>query len=306
MAFITKRFKRFAKKKQGVRKFFRKDFNKDFQKGESHKKSEVTCYECNKLGHYKLECPELKKQFKKDKKKAMIVAWGEDSDDSDLEMDLCKNKVANLCLMELEDEVCFKSKSSNNQWYLDSACSRHMTGDRAMFSTLKSKEGGHVTFGDNSKRKIIGEGSIGKTSSPIIENVLLVEGLKHYLLNISQMCDKGNHVTFEKSHCTINNSAENKVLFVGYRHENFDVKSNEAVFLGYASFSKAYRVFDKRTLLVEESIHVAFDESSSFTSKNTASDDVVDSNPSIEGIYLSKNDESLASEPNIEVSIEDL
>ena len=103
-----------------------------------------------------------------------------------------------------------------------------MTGDRAMFSTLKSKDGGHVSFGDNSKGNIIDEGSIGKTSSPIIENVLLVEGLKHNLLSISQMCDKDNHVTFEKSHYTIKNSAKNKVLFVGYRHENvyiFDLHS---------------------------------------------------------------------------------
>ena len=103
-----------------------------------------------------------------------------------------------------------------------------MTDDKAMFSALKSKEEGHVTFGDNSKGKIIGEGSIGKTSPPIIENVLLVEGLKHNLFGISQMCDKGNHVTFEKSHCTIKNSSDNKVLFVGHRHENvyvFDLHS---------------------------------------------------------------------------------
>ncbi|XP_028083034.1 uncharacterized protein LOC114284334 [Camellia sinensis] len=104
MAFITKRFKKFVKKKQGVRKFFKKDFNKDFQKGEGFKKSKVTYYECNKPGHYKSECLELKKQFKKDKHKAMIAAWGEDSDDSDSETNICKNKVANLCLMALEDE----------------------------------------------------------------------------------------------------------------------------------------------------------------------------------------------------------
>ena len=48
-----------------------------------------------------------------------------------------------------------------------------------MFATLQPKDSGYVTFGDNNKSKIIGVGSIGKDHSPIIENVLLVEGLKH-------------------------------------------------------------------------------------------------------------------------------
>ena len=40
----------------------------------------------------------------------------------------------------------------------------------------------------------------------------------------------------------------------------FDAKSDEAIFLGYSSNSKAYRVFNKKTLTVEESIHVTFNE----------------------------------------------
>ena len=40
----------------------------------------------------------------------------------------------------------------------------------------------------------------------------------------------------------------------------FDAKSDEAIFLGYFTNSKAYRVFNKRTLTVEESIHVTFNE----------------------------------------------
>ena len=41
----------------------------------------------------------------------------------------------------------------------------------------------------------------------------------------------------------------------------FDAKSDEAIFLGYSLNSKAYRVFNKRTLTVEESIYVVFNES---------------------------------------------
>ena len=40
----------------------------------------------------------------------------------------------------------------------------------------------------------------------------------------------------------------------------FQAKSDEGVFLGYSATSRAYRIFNKRTLKVEESIHVVFDE----------------------------------------------
>ena len=39
-----------------------------------------------------------------------------------------------------------------------------------------------------------------------------------------------------------------------------DAKFDEAIFLGYSSTSKAFLVYNKRTLQVEESIHVIFDE----------------------------------------------
>ncbi|KAH0710848.1 hypothetical protein KY284_012275 [Solanum tuberosum] len=40
----------------------------------------------------------------------------------------------------------------------------------------------------------------------------------------------------------------------------FHSRSDEGVFVGFSSTSKAYRVFNKRTLCVEESMHVIFDE----------------------------------------------
>jgi len=45
--------------------------------------------------------------------------------------------------------------------------------------------------------------------------------------------------------------------------EKFNPRSDGAIFLGYSSHSKAYKVFNKRTLCIEESVHVLFDESNS-------------------------------------------
>ena len=78
-----------------------------------------------------------------------------------------------------------KTQHKKGLWYLDSGCSRHMTGNKAMFSTLTPKDGGYISFGENKKGKIIGIGSIGKSNTSTIENVLLIDGLKHNFLNIS-------------------------------------------------------------------------------------------------------------------------
>ncbi|XP_059632627.1 uncharacterized protein LOC132275215 [Cornus florida] len=53
----------------------------------------------------------------------------------------------------------------------------------------------------------------------------------------------------------------------------FDAKSDEGIFLGYSSISKAYRVYNKKTLLVVESIHVVFDESPTSPTKSVMDND---------------------------------
>ena len=44
----------------------------------------------------------------------------------------------------------------------------------------------------------------------------------------------------------------------------FDVKSYEVIFVEYSNTSKAYRVFNRSTLTIGESIHVKFEKSNAF------------------------------------------
>jgi len=53
-----------------------------------------------------------------------------------------------------------------------------MTWDINFATLLRYHEGGTVTFGDDSKDKIVGIGNIKVGSSPLIEDVILVDGLK--------------------------------------------------------------------------------------------------------------------------------
>ncbi|KAH9801429.1 hypothetical protein KPL71_001026 [Citrus sinensis] len=52
----------------------------------------------------------------------------------------------------------------------------------------------------------------------------------------------------------------------------FYPKSDVGIFLGYSNSSKAYRVYNKRTLVVEESMHVTFDESNPSSTKKVIVD----------------------------------
>ena len=56
---------------------------------------------------------------------------------------------------------------------------------------------------NNNKGKRLGTRDVGGGDTLEIKDVLLVEGLKHNLLSISQLCDKGFKVIFESDYCTI-------------------------------------------------------------------------------------------------------
>jgi hypothetical protein len=94
-----------------------------------------------------------------------------------------------------------------------------MTGEKSIFLTLTMKEGGSVKFGGNQSGKIIGTGTIGN-SSISINNVWLVDGLEHNLMSISQFCDNGYDVMFEKTNCTVINKDNQSIVFMGKRIEN--------------------------------------------------------------------------------------
>ncbi|KAH9752602.1 mitochondrial substrate carrier family protein [Citrus sinensis] len=53
----------------------------------------------------------------------------------------------------------------------------------------------------------------------------------------------------------------------------FDPKSDVGIFLGYSNSIKTYRVYNKRTLVVEKSMHVTFDESNPSSTEKVVVDD---------------------------------
>nr|GEX19497.1 putative ribonuclease H-like domain-containing protein [Tanacetum cinerariifolium] len=163
---------------------------------------------------------------------------------------------------------------------IDNGCSRHMTGNMSFLTDYEEIDGGYVAFGGNPKGgKIIGKGKI-KTGKLDFENVYFVRELKFNLFIVSQICNKKNSVLFTDTECIVLSHDfklidENQILLRVPRQNNmynidlknivptggkFDGKADEGLFVGYSLNSKAFRVFNSRTRIMEENLHVRFSE----------------------------------------------
>ena len=113
---------------------------------------------------------------------------------------------------------CSEDRIGNNQlWFIDSGCSRHMTGERSNFLSLTASQGGSVAFENGKSGTIVGTGKIGETLS---HTIYLVDDLKHNLLSVSQLCNKDNLVVFSPNRCMVINMNTGDLVLRGKQHKN--------------------------------------------------------------------------------------
>ncbi|GJR05820.1 retrovirus-related pol polyprotein from transposon TNT 1-94 [Tanacetum coccineum] len=103
-------------------------------------------------------------------------------------------------------------------WYLDSGCSKHMTGDRSQLTNFVNKFLGTVKFGNDHVAKILGYGDY-QIGNVTISRVYYVEGLGHNLFSVGQFCDSNLEVAFRQHTCFIRN-LEGVDLLTGSRGNN--------------------------------------------------------------------------------------
>ena len=65
------------------------------------------------------------------------------------------------------------SLENKQLWYVDSGCSRHMTGEKSNFLSLTASEGGSVAFENNKFGTVVGIGKIGESLSHSIDNFIV-------------------------------------------------------------------------------------------------------------------------------------
>nr|GEV42284.1 hypothetical protein [Tanacetum cinerariifolium] len=103
-------------------------------------------------------------------------------------------------------------------WYLDSGCSKHMTGDRSQLTNFINKFLGNVKFRNDHVAKIMGYDDYEIWNVKILR-VYYVEGLGHNLFFVVQLCDSNLEVAFRQHTCYIRN-LEGVDLLTGSRGNN--------------------------------------------------------------------------------------
>ena len=130
-------------------------------------------------------------------------------------------------------------------WYLDSGCSKHMTGDRSRLKNFMKKFIGAVRFGNDHVGAIMGYGDyvIGES---VMSRVYYVEGLGHNLFSVGQFCDSDLEVAFRKHTCFVR-SLDGVELLKGSRGTNLYtisiedmMKSSPICLLSKASKNKSW------------------------------------------------------------------
>ncbi|GKA68366.1 integrase, catalytic region, zinc finger, CCHC-type containing protein [Tanacetum coccineum] len=196
---------------------------------------------------------------------------------------------------------------------VDSGCSKHMTGNLKLLTNFVEKFLGTVKFGNDQIAPILGYGDLVQ-GTITIKRVYYVEGLNHNLFSVGQFCDADLEVAFRKSTCYIRDLKErsshirNRTFVEAARTmlsaakvplffwaeaiattcftskpslrqrckilNKMKEKGDACIFVGYSTQSKAYRVFNKRTRIIVETIHVNFDELPQMASDHVSSDPV--------------------------------
>ncbi|GJX32323.1 retrovirus-related pol polyprotein from transposon TNT 1-94 [Tanacetum coccineum] len=105
--------------------------------------------------------------------------------------------LASACLYTKHSQELLEYVTQVVLWYLDSGCSKHMTGDRSQLRNFMKKFTGTVRFENDHFGAIMGYGDylIGVS---LISRVYFVKGLGHNLFSIRQFCDSDLEVAFRK------------------------------------------------------------------------------------------------------------
>ena len=169
-------------------------------------RKKLKCFNCGKLEHFSTECraPATQNENKGRQHDEAYLAKEDTevkSDDQPL-----------LLMMTTNSDM----SSCENNWYIDSGCSNHMTGNRNWLINFDENRKSTVRFADNRSIQAEGVGDVllkrkdGKDA--MITDVLFVPKMDTNLISLGQLLEKGFTIGFSKGFLEIYDQNERLVM----------------------------------------------------------------------------------------------
>lgn len=138
----------------------------------------ITCYKCKEDGHYRSQCPLLKKNN-------------------------------NKCVFNV---VFLNGNFNKTEWYVDSGASAHMTPNEFWIKNRNPTPClPEIVVANESKVPVVCSGDVDIVSDLnfdiTVKDVLCVPSLTTNLLSVSELIKNGNNVKFDEKHCYIRNKS---------------------------------------------------------------------------------------------------
>lgn len=172
-----------------------------------------TCYNCNRPGHLRRNCPETPQCQPTNNSRNVTAHQAGQGRDSRNGGEKVKSQFAfhGTAIQVKEQQSVMVANNSGEKWCIDSGASSHMLDDKKRFQNL-SEYKTNISLADKSSKLMstgIGEVKLscklseGETSSVKLLDVLYMPNLSTNLLSVRRMTRAGMRVIFEGDRCMI-------------------------------------------------------------------------------------------------------
>lgn len=177
--------------------------------------SRVTCFRCDKIGHFAATCPD---------RVLKLSEVQETKEDDTQEADtLMMHEVVYLNERNVKPKEFESSMDGDKIWYLDNGASNHMTGNKSYFSSIDETITGKVRFGDDSRIEIKGKGSILFISQTgekkLLSDVYFLPNLRSNIISLGQATEAGCDVRMRGDYLTLHDK-NGKLIVKASRSRN--------------------------------------------------------------------------------------